>query len=110
LKEELIRAKKVIINGLDLCLENPSIFEKYSWLKKQYNELIILGDNIKDPIRELNEGISGGNIHYSYTDDFYTNHQKNLEHNSENEVPLVTHNYKDFKEITGLEVIHEETE
>jgi tRNA(fMet)-specific endonuclease VapC len=26
------------------------------------------------------------------------------------EVPLVTHNYKDFKEITGLEVIHEETE
>lgn len=23
------------------------------------------------------------------------------------EVPLVTHNYKDFKEITGLEVIHE---
>lgn len=26
------------------------------------------------------------------------------------EVPLVTHNYKDFKEITGLEVIYEETE
>lgn len=78
LEENLRKAKKVIINGLDSCLENPNIYKKYSWLKKQYNDLIILTDNIKDPIRELNEGISGANIHYSYTDDFYTKRQKNI--------------------------------
>jgi hypothetical protein len=71
LKQKLLKAKDVIINGLDTYFDNPEVFEKYNWLKNQYNKLIILGENVKEPIRELNEGISGNNIHYKYTDDFY---------------------------------------
>lgn len=77
--------RKVIISGLDASFENPDIFEKYRWLKEQYNKLIILSDsdfntktkeNIKMKIRELNDGISGHNIHYSYTDNFYEERRK----------------------------------
>lgn len=80
LKESLEKIRKVIIKGLDTSFENPRVFEKYKWLKTQYNKLIILNDfdsekktheNIKLKIRELNEGISGNNIHYNYTDEFY---------------------------------------
>jgi hypothetical protein len=80
LKLSLGKIRKVIINGLDTSFENPSVFEKFKWLKEQYNKLIILNDfefetktheNIKLKIRELNEGIHGHNIHYKYTDDFY---------------------------------------
>ena len=83
-KEKLIESlnivRKVIVNGLDTTFENPDVYEKYKWLKEQYNKLIILDDfdienktyeNIKLKIRELNEGIAGQNIHYSYTDNFY---------------------------------------
>lgn len=81
--------RKVIINGLDVSFERPQVFEKYKWLKEQYTKLIILEDfdfetkseeNIKIKIRELNEGHSGQNIHYSYTDNFY---QVNREMKSE---------------------------
>lgn len=81
----LTNIRKVIINGLDSSFENPEIFQKYKWLKDQYNRLIILSDfdfdtktdeNIKQKIRELNEGISGLNIHYSYTDKFYESRKK----------------------------------
>lgn len=78
LKQYLLQAKKVIISGLDLNLDNPNVFKKYDWLKEQYNKLIILEEDIKNPIRELNEGIGGNNIHYSYTDDFYSNRPKNI--------------------------------
>lgn len=76
----LANVRKTIIDGLDNSFENPDVFEKYRWLKEQYNNLIILSDfnftdktdeNIKIKIRELNDGISGQNIHYSYTDNFY---------------------------------------
>ena len=83
-KEKLIESlsivRKVIVNGLDTTFENPDVYEKYKWLKEQYNKLIILEDfdfktktyeNIKLKIRELNENIGGQNIHYSYTDNFY---------------------------------------
>ncbi len=72
----LANVRKTIISGLDNSFENPDVFEKYKWLKEQYNDLIILSDfnfndktdeNIKLKIRELNDGISGQNIHYSYT-------------------------------------------
>jgi hypothetical protein len=72
--ESLIKVRRTIINGLDNSFENPDVFEKYKWLKDQYNKLIILRDddeNVKKKIRELNDGIPGQNIHYSYTDDFY---------------------------------------
>jgi hypothetical protein len=72
--------RKTIIAGLDSSMESPEIFEKYRWLKDQYNELIILSDyniddetheNVKLKIRKINEDISGHNIHYSITDNFY---------------------------------------
>lgn len=78
--ESLGKVRKVIVDGLDTTFENPDVFEKYKWLKEQYNKLIILEDfdfetktheNIKLKIRELNEDIAGQNIHYSYTDNFY---------------------------------------
>lgn len=80
LTESLEKVRKVIINGLDESFEKPDVYDKYNWLKDQYHKLIILSDfdfetkseeNIKIKIRDLNEGISGQNIHFSYTDDFY---------------------------------------
>ena len=80
LMTSLENVRKVIVKGLDSSFENPDVFEKYVWLKDQYNKLSILDDydfetkteeNIKSKIRELNEGISGQNIHFSYTDNFY---------------------------------------
>lgn len=85
LTESLRKVRKVIIGGLDSSFEKPEVFEKYNWLKEQYNKLIILSDfdfdtkteeNIKQKIRGLNEGIAGQNIHYSYTDNFYENRSK----------------------------------
>lgn len=81
----LEKVRKTIINGLDNSFENPDVFEKYKWLKDQYNKLIILSDfdfqtksdeNIKKKIRELNDGIAGQNVHYSYTDNFYNQSRK----------------------------------
>lgn len=78
--ESLGKVRKVIVGGLDTTFENPDVFEKYKWLKEQYNKLIILEDfdfetktheNIKLKIHELNEDIAGQNIHYLYTDNFY---------------------------------------
>ncbi|BFG69813.1 hypothetical protein KACHI17_06940 [Sediminibacterium sp. KACHI17] len=80
LAESLRKVRKVIINGLDVSFENVEVFEKYKWLKDQYNKLIILSDydfetkteeHIKQKIRDLNDGISEHNIHFSYTDNFY---------------------------------------
>lgn len=85
LKISLGKIRKVIVNGLDTSFENPSVFEKFKWLKEQYNKLKILNDfdletktheNIKLKIRELNEGIHGHNVHYKYTDDFYDSTKK----------------------------------
>lgn len=74
-RDALNKIRKVIIKGLDSSFESPSIHEKYQWLKNEYNNLTILTDNIKMPIKELNENIVGQNIHYSYTDNFYYNRQ-----------------------------------
>ncbi len=76
--DSLAKIRKVIIVGLDMSFEKSEVFEKYKWLKEQYNKLIILSDfdfnsktdeNIKIKIRELNENISGHNIHYKFTDE-----------------------------------------
>lgn len=85
LTESLSKVRKVIISGLDSSFEKPEVFEKFKWLKEQYNKLIILNDfdfetkteeHIKQKIRELNDRIAGQNIHYSYTDKFYQNRSK----------------------------------
>lgn len=86
--DSLNKVRKFIVSGLDSSFEKREVFEKYKWLKEQYNQLIILSDfdylskteeNIKQKIRELNDGISGHNIHYSYTDSFY---EKRKQHNN----------------------------
>ena len=80
LKYGLGEIRKVIVNGLGSSFEKPDVFEKYKWLKDQYNNLIISNDydyetktegQIKLKLRELNEDLGGHNIHYKYTDDFY---------------------------------------
>lgn len=71
LKAELKKIKQTIIDGLDSSFEFPDIHNKFIWLKNQYEALVILEDNVKEKIYELNEGLAGQNIHYSYADNFY---------------------------------------
>ncbi len=73
--QSLTKIKNTIIKGLDSSFETPRVFEKYLWLKKEYESLYIDEKN-KPKIYELNENISGQNIHYSYTDKFYRNRNK----------------------------------
>ena len=70
LTQSLNKIKNTIIKGLDSSFENPRVFEKYLWLKSEYESLYI-EDKFKPKIHELNENIAGQNIHYSYTDDYY---------------------------------------
>lgn len=68
--------RNVIVNGLDSSFENSDVFEKYKWLKEQYNDLIILSDfdydtkthgNIKMQIRDIRQDHT---IHYSEVDKY----------------------------------------
>lgn len=70
LKNSLQRIKRTIIRGLDSSFENPNVYEKYAWLKNQYNDLKI-DKELRPRLYDLNENISGQNIHFSYTDDYY---------------------------------------
>ena len=72
LTRELKKVRKTIITGLDANFEQSDIHLKYQWLKREYEKLIIF-ESEKKKIYEINEGISGNNIHYSYTNDFYDN-------------------------------------
>lgn len=67
LETSLNKAKKTIIEGLDSSFEFPDVHEKYQWLMKEYNDLIIL-DAKKAEIFKLGHNHDGHNIHYSYTD------------------------------------------
>ena len=76
--ESLSKIRKVIVGGLDGSIEKPDVFEKYKWLKAQYNKLIILSDfdfdtktdeHIKIKIQELEDGNAGHNIHYTFADE-----------------------------------------
>lgn len=75
LSERLSKIRKVIVKGMDTSFEYPEIFEKYRWLKNEYNGLYV-EDNVKVKIRGLNEGIPGQNIHYIYTDNAYEDMKK----------------------------------
>lgn len=74
--EDLKKCKKTIIKGLDSGFSNPRVHSKYKWLKNEYKNLIIFEDKIKEEIKELNEDITGNNIHYSYTDNFYNSREE----------------------------------
>ena len=80
LKDKLDVIRKYIVTSLDDVFENNNIYQKYIWLKNEYNSLCILDDEnitsgdkfvIKKEIIELNKSLKEGNIHYHYTDDFY---------------------------------------
>lgn len=75
LKRSIERARITIINGLDNSFDSSDVFAKYKWLKEKYNGLY-LDKKVKPLIRELNEGIAGNNVHYSYTKDFYDSNNK----------------------------------
>jgi hypothetical protein len=75
MKTELEKIKQVIIVGLDGSFEKPDIFEKYNWLKRQYNELIIFPNNFeniteeninKELIEKIVDASNHQNIHFSY--------------------------------------------
>jgi hypothetical protein len=83
--ESLSKVRKVITSGLDLSFEKPEVFEKFKWLKEEYNKLIGQTgfdidtnpeEHIKHKIRELDEGMTGFNIHYLYTNNAYENRNK----------------------------------
>lgn len=67
LETSLNKAKRTILDGLDSSFEYPDVHEKYLWLKKEYEKLIILEAN-KPELFELGHNHDGQNIHYSYTD------------------------------------------
>ncbi len=71
LKSDLKKVKQTIIQGLDSAFQFPDTYDKFRWLKFEYDKIIILTDGVKQKIYEINENISGQNIHYSYTDKFY---------------------------------------
>lgn len=85
-KMDVIRG--VIIQGLDSSFERPEVFEKYKWLKEQYEKLIILDDfdsetkketkstDIKKKLYDLDESVSRNNIHYSVAEDFHKTWRK----------------------------------
>lgn len=76
MKRDLRNIKKQIITGLDNSFENPSVYEKYIFLKDQYEKLCILGEGLKEKFYELNEDISKHNIHFGATESFYSNRNK----------------------------------
>lgn len=63
----LKKAKKTIIDGLDGSFEYPDVYEKYLWLKNEYEYLIIL-EAEKPNFYNIGTNHDGHNIHFSYTD------------------------------------------
>ena len=70
-KQKLKRAKTQIVKGLDANINKPEIFKKYFWMKKEYENLIILDDGIKEIIHDVSEGDCRSNIHFGYIDDIF---------------------------------------
>jgi len=71
--EDLRKTKDIIIHGLDDNFTSPRIFEKYMWLKKQYDKLIIFDDK-KEKLHDLSGPDVSHNIHYSYIDKVLNKH------------------------------------
>ena len=75
------QVKKVIIDGLDESMCNVRVFEKYRWLKNEFNSLAIIDDEVYGQINfnisDVGLADSRHNIHYSYINDLYDNSQRN---------------------------------
>lgn len=84
-KESLKKVRDTIISGLDGNFEKSEVFEKYNWLKNQYNNLLSQsfydyetnkGINFDLKIKNLFEGIKGPNIHYSMPEEISEKRKK----------------------------------
>ena len=71
----LHQSKYVIIDGLDQNMCDTHIFEKYQWLKEEYNQLILSDaetkKNKKWKIQDVQKADSRGNIHFKYINNLY---------------------------------------
>lgn len=68
------RIKDKLINELDNNMTNSNVFEKYNWLKDEFNNMPIYFDEEYDKkaqILNVKLADSRGNIHYSYINDLY---------------------------------------
>lgn len=75
LKDNLDKIRRVIIQGLDSNFEHRDVFEKFKWLKEEYNRLIIFNPTpmdkhyplqIKDIIPSIKEINRLSNIYHEY--------------------------------------------
>lgn len=62
----LKKVKETIIQGLDSTFEYPNVHEKYTWLKNQYNKLLILEFDLPE-LYELKFDGDEFNIHFGET-------------------------------------------
>ncbi|MCI5130645.1 MAG: hypothetical protein D3904_03795 [Candidatus Electrothrix sp. EH2] len=60
LTSDLAKTKNTIVTGLNEKFENPGVYEKYLWLKSEYDNLVILKDGAKEEIKAIHENT----IHY----------------------------------------------
>ncbi len=65
LKIQLKKIKNTIIEGLDDHFESADVFQKYTWLKNQYQKLVILSKD-KESIAE----VGAHNIHFQNSNEF----------------------------------------
>ena len=75
LKDNLDKIRKTIIQGLDSNFEHRDVFDKFKWLKDEYNSLIIFNPTqmdehyplqVKDSIPNIKEINSSRNIYHEY--------------------------------------------
>lgn len=69
-QEALSRARYSIIDALDKNIDNPNVYEKYSWLKDRYNNLYINAPYHKDNIIDTNIADAHHNIQYRPVNEF----------------------------------------
>ena len=67
----LKKVKKTILIGLDTSFEDPNVYEKYIWLKEQYNQLTILETELPR-LFDLKQAGEEFNVHFRHAD-FLTN-------------------------------------
>lgn len=68
--EALTRARYSIIEAIDNNIENPHIYEKFSWLRDHYNNLYINAPYHKDNIIDTNSPDSYSNIQFRPINEF----------------------------------------
>ena len=68
--EALTRARYSIIDAIDNNIENPHVYEKYSWLRDRYNNLYINAPYHKDIILDTNSPDSYSNIQFRPINEF----------------------------------------